>query len=502
MRIKRNVIANYLGRGWGIMASLLFIPLYINYLGIEAYGIIGFLASLMAALSFLDFGMGQTLVRETARGTGSRADNKVLYGLLGTLEYVYWGSGALAAFCIWHLSGWMASEWLSAEGIRDSELMVVIKIMGVVAVTRWAISPYRSALIGLQSQVWLNWFEVCFATIRGLGALAILAWVSDTVLAFFIVQGLVSVVELVSLRLKVWHVISGCGFTFPRFYIGQLQRIGKFAGGVATISLLGSGISQMDKLLLPGVVSLNAFGYYMVANTLGRAVVQLSFPIATAYRPLFAQLVATGQYQELSLQYHKASQLMAVSIIPVAIVIAVFSEQILWLWTGNPELVVEASVLVSFITIGTMLNGLVNVPYSMQLAYGYLKLGLRVNFVAAVILVPAFYFGAKAYGVIAAGWIWFLLNLSYVLINVSMMHQKYLLNQARAWYCRDVLPVLGGVSSVVIGIDYFVPVSESKWMIALTLIFTCLVALLVASVLASFIRQYIGRKLHNLRGLN
>jgi len=502
MSVKQNVIANYIGRGWSALASFLFIPFYIHYLGIEAYGVIGFFASLMAALTLLDFGMGQTLVRETARASDAEVDQRALAALLGTLEYVYWSIGVLVAFIIWLLSEWFAGEWLGAQELSHSDLTFVLQIMGFVAATRWAASPYRSTLIGLQSQVWLNVFEGFFVTIRGVGAVAILAWVSDTVLAFFIYQGLVSIIELICLRLKVWYVISGSRFVVPRFDFKQLKRIARFAGGVATISLLGSGISQMDKLLLPGLVSLKMFGYYMVAHTLGRAIVQLSFPVATAYRPLFAKLVANKHDAELSNQYHKASQLMAVSLVPAALVIAVFSEQLLWLWTNNREIVIEAGKLVSLITIGTMLNGLVNIPYSIQLAYGYLKLGLIVNFVSAIILMPAFYFGVSTYGVIAAGWIWLILNLSYVLVNVSIMHRKYLCNQARVWYGQDILPVILGVCIVVFGIEYLMPSLESKWFIALTILFASIAALAVASLMANRIRHYILRKLSNLMGLS
>ena len=97
MSVKQNVIANYLGRGWATLASILFIPLYIYYLGIESYGVVGFFTSMMAALSLLDFGMGQTLVREAARTSKSEADRNTLISLLGALEYIYWSIGVLAA---------------------------------------------------------------------------------------------------------------------------------------------------------------------------------------------------------------------------------------------------------------------------------------------------------------------------------------------------------------------------------------------------------------------
>ena len=69
MSVKRNVLANYVGQGWSALMGLAFVPLYIRYLGIEAYGLIGVFAVLQACLSLLDMGMTPTLNREMARFT-------------------------------------------------------------------------------------------------------------------------------------------------------------------------------------------------------------------------------------------------------------------------------------------------------------------------------------------------------------------------------------------------------------------------------------------------
>ena len=53
MSVKRNVLSNYLGQGWSAVMGLAFVPLYIKYLGIEAYGLIGLFAVMQAWLSLL-----------------------------------------------------------------------------------------------------------------------------------------------------------------------------------------------------------------------------------------------------------------------------------------------------------------------------------------------------------------------------------------------------------------------------------------------------------------
>jgi O-antigen/teichoic acid export membrane protein len=67
MTLRRNVAANYLGQGWTALMGLAFIPVYIRYLGIEAWGLVGFMAIMQAWLALLDMGLAPTLGREMAR---------------------------------------------------------------------------------------------------------------------------------------------------------------------------------------------------------------------------------------------------------------------------------------------------------------------------------------------------------------------------------------------------------------------------------------------------
>jgi O-antigen/teichoic acid export membrane protein len=55
--LRMNVVANYIGQATRALIGLAFIPLYIKYLGIEAYGLIGMFAVLQTWLALLDAGM-------------------------------------------------------------------------------------------------------------------------------------------------------------------------------------------------------------------------------------------------------------------------------------------------------------------------------------------------------------------------------------------------------------------------------------------------------------
>ena len=64
--IKQNIIANFGGKAWQALMSLAFVPLYIKFMGIESYGLVGIFASLLALFGLLDMGLSTTLNRELA----------------------------------------------------------------------------------------------------------------------------------------------------------------------------------------------------------------------------------------------------------------------------------------------------------------------------------------------------------------------------------------------------------------------------------------------------
>jgi O-antigen/teichoic acid export membrane protein len=73
--------------------GLAFVPLYIKFLGIEAYGLIGFFAMLQASFQILDLGLSQTMNREMARYSALRDKAGEARDLVRTLEVVYWAIG-------------------------------------------------------------------------------------------------------------------------------------------------------------------------------------------------------------------------------------------------------------------------------------------------------------------------------------------------------------------------------------------------------------------------
>lgn len=454
--VRLNVVANYAGSVWSALMGIAFLPLYISYLGMEAYGLIAVFATLQAWLSLIDTGLAPTLNREMARFRGGEHTARSIRDLLRSLEFIYLALGLLVAVGVALTAPWLATVWLDARELPADALVQALALMGLLIGIRWFSSLYRSAVAGLQEQVWLNVGVISFATLRGAGVVAVLAWLSPTIQAFFIYQAVIGGLEAIALAAMAYLLLPPSGRS-AQFSGEALQRIWKFAGGMMMITFLAVLLTQVDKVLLSGLVPLEEFGHYALAGVVAGSLYLLAGPIAIAVGPRLAELVARQDQARLTATYHTYSQLLAAAVAPTAAVIAFFSDAILLLWTGDGALTAQVAPLLSLLVIGTMLNALMQLPYALTLACGWTKFAVTTNTCAVAVLVPAIFVLVSRYGTFGAAAVWLALNFGYVVLAIPFLHRRLLRGEMRQWYLADTLAPLAATMLAVGSLRMFVP---------------------------------------------
>ena len=494
MSLKKNVIANYLGQGWTALMGLAFIPIYIKYLGIEAYGLIGIFALLQAWLSLLDAGMTPTLNREMARFKGGAHNVQSIRDLLRSIEIIAVGIALFIGFSIWLISEWLSSSWLKFEKIPIKTVADALTIMGIITALRLIESIYRSSVIGLQKQVLLNIINSIMATVKWLGAVIILTWVSPTIEAFFLWQGIVSVLTLGAFAYVVYHTLPK---TTQRgqFSLSALQDIWRFAGGMIGITFLALLLTQIDKILLSKLLTLERFGYYSLAAIVAGTLYVVITPITQAFFPRFSELIVQENQVALIENYHKSAQMVTVIMGSSAIILIFFSESILYLWTQDLALAQRSSFLVTLLALGNLLNGLMHIPYQMQLAHGWTSLTIKLNIVSVVVIVPAILWATPLYGAEGAAYIWIALNAGYVFIGIHFIYQKILLSEKWFWYLQDVSLPLGTATCIAALFVWAIPTNLSALETIVWLITASITIFTTSFLAASALRPQILYKL-------
>ena len=94
--VKKNFVANLTGSGWSAILGLACTPLYVKFLGMEAYGLIGFYLTMNGVIQVLDLGLSPTMTREMARYSALPEKAGEARDFVRTLEIGYWLIGGSA----------------------------------------------------------------------------------------------------------------------------------------------------------------------------------------------------------------------------------------------------------------------------------------------------------------------------------------------------------------------------------------------------------------------
>ena len=456
MTVSVNIAANMLGRAWTAVIGLICVPLYLHFLSVEAYGLVGVLVTLQSVLAVADLGLSLALNREFARASVADVGPGGMGNTLRTLEIVYWTASLIVGGIVAALAPRIATHWITDTRLPVATLEHAMMAIGAIVALQLPFSLYQAGLLGLQRQVVVNVIVGLASTLRSLGAIAVLWLVSPTIEALLWWQAGVAFVSTSVIAVILWRRLPG---SLPaRFDMRVLSATWRFSLAVSGNAIVGVFITQADKAWLTKFVSLEQFGFYTLSAVAAGFMSTLAIPINMAIFPRFAQLAQLGDSVGLSAVYHKACQLMAVALMPIGVLLVVFPFEMLSLWTGNAHTARSAAVSLVPLAIGWLLNGLVSVGASLQSAVGWPGLMLRTNAIMALVLTPAFAVAIPRFGVLGAAMGWVVANLAYVVCTIPLMHRRYLRGELRTWYLADVmLPFVAAVAVAAVARVSFLP---------------------------------------------
>jgi O-antigen/teichoic acid export membrane protein len=465
-------------------------PVYLHYMGAEAFGLIGFFIMLQGWLQLLDLGLTPTLSREMSLFRAGSQSAEDTWGKLRSLEWILGGLAVLCVLVFWLGRKWIATDWLNLKTIDAGSVAACIFLMGLSGTLRWLTGLYRAGLIGLERQLWVNSALALFTTLKFIAVIPILAVTASPSLAFFQFQAVVGFVELLVFAVMLYQALPGCsGSTLPSLM--ALRIMWPMASAMAFMAGMWVFLTQIDKLILSRILSLEAFGYFSLAVVVAGGVMVLTPPLNQVLQPRMIVLAAQGRSDELQTLYRTATQLATVALVVLGGGFALLAEPLLWTWTGNRIVATEAAPILFWYGMANALIGLLIFPFMLQFAHGYLRLHVLGNLLLAVTLLPSLVFSALQWGAVGAGKVLFVANLLFLLFWVPIVHRRLMPEVVWKWPLQDILPIALTSLLVLWGFSLMLPAVsgrlDSAFLISLALIFSAATGSLVGNKTRSLI---------------
>ncbi len=444
MSLNRNIVANYASQTFVVGVGIGVTPLYLKLMGPEAYGLVGFFAVMQTWFGLLDLGLTPTIARETARYHGGGLSSLAYRQLFRALSLIFVAIAFIGATGIWLAAETIAGHWLKFDALEQLKVEYAVTLIGAGVAVRWMSGLYRGVVSGAERLIWLSAFSVLVAAGRFLGVFASMHVFGYTPLVFFVHQLAVNLLEVAALSCKA-HSLMPASAQLPAaigWSMNPVRRMLRFSMTIALTSAMWIVVTQSDRLILSGVLSLREYGYFTLAVLVAGGITMITSPISVAITPRLARLHFEGSTRKFYTVYKDATRLVTAVAGSAAVTLAVCAEQALWAWTGDLELASTAAPILRLYAIGNALLALAGFPFYIQYARGALKLHIIGNLLLAAFLLPAAIFAATKFGAIGAAWVWVAVNLLYFGVWVAYVHHVLAPGLHLQWLLDDIARIL------------------------------------------------------------
>lgn len=441
--LRTNILANLIGSGWIALLTLVATPIQIHLLGVEAFGLVGLITVLQIMFGTLDLGLSASVTQTIASDRSSgRQESAPLTNSVGS---IYGLMALLIGGLLWLTAGWIATHWLKPQALDQQTVLTAVQAIGLYVAIRWPIAFYTGVLNGIQRMDILNLLKSGAATVRiVVGIMLILAWPSITLfLGWFAISALL---ELLAFGIATHRLAPELRLTF-RISLPAIRSVWRFSATMAAIAALSMLITQMDRIFVSNMLSLEAFGYYSLAYTAGIAISLLQVSINNAALPALAEAASHSQ-NELATRYAKVSELTSFAVALPCFLLVFFGADILRVWVSE-DAARGAGLTLTLLSIGFFINAAVSSAYLSAVATRQANIPATVNAIGALLYVPALYSLTKMFGAVGAASGWALLNLYYVLTLLPAVHRRILHVPLFSWLFHGfAAPILAGLLAV------------------------------------------------------
>jgi len=465
-----NLITGYSAQFLPRVISILVTPIFLASLGPDYFGILGFLAGLVGVLTIFNHGLGRTVLRVLSSSQGETealSDDQVR--LFRTLCACLWIGGAVLALLLIPFSGTLA-HFFASDSTRytPDQLTLVFALISASAVIQFVTVFYISALAGLNRQYIDHSAHCAVDVLRFVGGVGVIWWSSNALVDVFVLFTVLYVLRLVFSHIVLWRFLDLSKRRFELRF-SELAQFKDFVLGMTGIVVMLTLITTSDKFIIASVLSLDQFGYYVLAFSLANMMTMLSTPITVVYMPTLTAGFAAHSGEQIRAKYRDQNTLLSLALLPTAVVILVFPTEVLWIYTRSVEAAEQGALCLQLMTLGMLAARLYDGAYVLQTAAGSTRVGLRVN-AALAVLVPLSFAGASAWwGIAGSGGVWLLAGAMYLAVGVPMTHRHVLPEAKAADFFGPILKV-GTVTFAVAGVlawsdvmSFYVDVNPSRF---------------------------------------
>jgi O-antigen/teichoic acid export membrane protein len=393
----RNSLWNVSGLAIPMVVALATVPLLIGSLGVEGFGIVTLVGSVIGYFSVLDINLSagsiKYLAEHHAANDRERFAETFWFGIM-----FYGVLGLLGATVIFFAADLLVARFFQVSPAMHEATVSAFQIAGI----GFALTQAQNYLLvvpqALQRYDRSAQSEAFFGIIVNLASVAA-AFAGTGVVGVIVARILVSAVNVLYLIALIRDLDLKLGMRWPR---KEVRAALTSFSAYAYLSKIASTLHQhADKLIVGALAGPVALTFYTVPVTLAGRILGMTYRLSSVIYPRASALAGAGRINELRPVYLDVMRYVTYINLTALGVVVLAGDEFLRRWVGE-QFVQQGYPVLVLMTLALLIDSLTNIPSMVNDALGHPRVTGRFALASGVLGVAMVYAGTTAGGIVGA----------------------------------------------------------------------------------------------------
>lgn len=415
----RNSLWNVTGAALPMVVALATVPLLISALGVEGYGIVTLVSSVIGYFGVLDINLStgaiKYLAQNHAEGDRMRFAETFWFGVM-----FYGMLGLFGCAAVFFCADLLVERFFKVSPSAHASTVLAFQVGAL----GFALSQAQNYLLvvpqALQRYDRSAQSEAMFGIIVNLASVAA-ALAGTGIVGVIAARVAVSAFNVLYLSWLIRQFDLGLGFRWPR---KEVRSALTSFSAYAYLSKIASTVHQhADKLIVGAIAGPVAVTFYTVPVTLAGRILGLTYRLSSVIYPRASALAASGRISELRPVYFGVIRYVTYINLAALGVIVLAGDEFLRRWVGQAFVQQGYPVLV-LMTVALLVDSMTNIPSMVNDALGHPRITGRFALANALCGIGLVYLGTYVNGITGAAVGHLLSSLTLGIIFLVFVHGR------------------------------------------------------------------------------
>lgn len=464
-----NVVWSIAGRIVPLLVALFAIPVLIQKMGTERFGLLSIIWMGVGYFSLFDLGIGRALTKLVAERLGTDNQDE-LPGLIRTGMILMSCFGWLAALVVALLTPWLVGRVFTIPPALKREAILSFWIMALTIPFVISSAGFTGILQARQQFSRINFIRIPLGAANFIGPLLVVIYTPSLVV--------VTAVIAVS-RIFAWGGFRRfCRSLYPlqdqgiRIDRNAARALLGFGGWITLSNLVGPLMVYFDRFFIAAALGLSAVAYYTTPYTVITQFWILPDALMHVLFPAFATSLVVNRQRTIALYQVAVRVILVIMIAPIALVI-LFAPEGLAFWI-NDAFARQSSGVLRWLALGVFINCFARLPFIALQSYGRPDLTAKLHLIELPIYIFCLWVLLQKFGIVGAAISWtlrivvdtlllFFLNMRVISVLRRVSIQTLGMNAMASLALLAIFQAQGLALRVILGVAFVVTVLFTAW---------------------------------------